>query len=117
MRGERRRRSTACGPRAAAGGSFIDDRGQYTVVSVMPRRVLLGMLPAVGVAAALVPLPAGAVDVSPLHCAGPNACDIVNLYAGSFWIAMAVRIIVGGLIVYAALRLRRRDGVEPPPVL
>src|SRR5438270_11634089 len=116
MRGARRRRSMACGPRAAAGGSFIDDRDQYTVVSVMPRRVLLGMLPAVGVAAALVPLPAGAVDVSPLNCAGPNACDIVNLYAGIFWIAMAVLIIVGGLIVYAELRFRRKDDREPSQV-
>ena len=106
----------ACGPRAAAGGSFIDDRDQYTVVSVMPRRVLLGMLPAVGVAAALVPLPAGAVDVSPLNCAGPQACDIVNIYAGIFWIAMAVLVIVGGLIVYAALRFRRKDDVEPSQV-
>jgi len=106
----------ACGPRAAAGGSFIDDRDQYTVVSVMPRRLLLGMLPAVGVAAALVPLPAGAVDVSPLNCAGPQACDIVNIYAGIFWIAMAVLVIVGGLIVYAALRFRRKDDVEPSQV-
>src|SRR6202022_343009 len=54
-----------------------------------------------------------AVDVSPLNCAGPNACDIVSVYTSVFWIAMAVLVIVGGLIVYAALRFRRRDDKEP----
>jgi cytochrome c oxidase subunit II/plastocyanin len=54
-----------------------------------------------------------AVDVSPLNCAGPNACDIVSVYTSVFWIAMAVLVIVGGLIVYAALRFRRRDDREP----
>ena len=56
---------------------------------------------------------AEAVNVSPLSCAGPQACDIVNLYAGIFWIAMAVLVVVGGLIVYAALRFRRKDDREP----
>jgi len=47
----------ASGNQAAAGGSFTDDHeaGRYTVVS----------------------LPA--VSVSPLNCAGPNACDIVSV--------------------------------------
>jgi cytochrome c oxidase subunit 2 len=57
-----------------------------------------------------------AVDVSPLNCAGPNACDIVSVYTSIFWIAMAVLVIVGGLIVYAALRFRRRDDKEPAQV-
>ena len=61
--------------------------------------------------ATLVGVPA--VDVSPLNCAGPNACDIVSVYTSVFWIAMAVLVIVGGLIVYAALRFRRRDDKEP----
>ena len=61
--------------------------------------------------ATLVGVPA--VDVSPLNCAGPNACDIVSVYTSVFWIAMAVLVIVGGLIVYAALRFRRRDDREP----
>jgi cytochrome c oxidase subunit 2 len=57
-----------------------------------------------------------AVGVSPLDCAGPNACDIVSVYTSIFWIAMAVLVIVGGLIVYAALRFRRRDDKEPAQV-
>jgi cytochrome c oxidase subunit II len=57
-----------------------------------------------------------AVNVSPLNCAGPNACDIVSVYTSIFWIAMAVLVIVGGLIVYAALRFRRRDDREPAQV-
>lgn len=79
---------------AAGGGSFTDDRGagRYTVVSVP------------------------AVNVSPLNCAGPNACDIVSVYTSIFWIAMAVLVIVGGLLVYAALRFRRRDDREPAQV-
>jgi len=74
------------------------------------------MLPAFGVAAALAPISAGAIDVSPLNCAGPNACEIVGIYASIFWIAMTVLIVVGGLIVYAALRFRRKDDREPAQV-
>src|ERR1700730_18103511 len=84
----------ASGNQAAGGGSFTDDHriGRYTVVS----------------------LPA--VNVSPRNCAGPNACDIVSVYTSIFWIAMAVLVIVGGLIVYAALRFRRTDDREPAQV-
>jgi cytochrome c oxidase subunit II len=57
-----------------------------------------------------------AIDVSPLNPAGPNAQDIVNIYTSIFWIAMAVLVIVGGLIVFAALRFRRRDDREPAQV-
>jgi cytochrome c oxidase subunit II len=57
-----------------------------------------------------------AVTVSPLNCAGPNACEIVSVYTTIFWIAMAVLVIVGGLIVYAALRFRRTDDREPAQV-
>jgi len=74
------------------------------------------MLPALGVAAGLAPISAAAVNVSPLSCAGPNACEIVSIYTGIFWIAMAVLTIVGGLIVYAALRFRRRDDREPAQI-
>jgi cytochrome c oxidase subunit II len=103
--------------RAAAGGCFTDEQttGRYTVVSVNPGRLLLGMLLALGVAA-LAPISAAAVDVSPLNCAGPNACDIVSVYASVFWLAMAVLVIVGGLLVYAALRFRRRDDREPAQI-
>jgi cytochrome c oxidase subunit II len=64
--------------------------------------------------ATLVGVPA--VGVSPLDCAGPNACDIVSVYTSVFWIAMAVLVVVGGLLVYAALRFRRRDDKEPAQV-
>ena len=57
-----------------------------------------------------------AVNVSPLDCAGPNACDIVSIYTSIFWLAMAVLVIVGGLLVYAALRFRRKDDREPAQV-
>jgi len=79
--------------RVAGGGFSTDDdgSGRYTVVSL-------------------------AVTVSPLDCAGPNACDIVSVYTSIFWIAMAVLVIVGGLLVYAALRFRRKDDREPAQV-
>jgi cytochrome c oxidase subunit II len=57
-----------------------------------------------------------AVNVAPLNCAGPNACDIVSVYTSVFWIAMVVLVIVGGLLVYAALRFRRTDDREPAQV-
>ena len=57
-----------------------------------------------------------AVNVAPLDCAGPNACDIVGVYTSIFWIAMVVLVIVGGLLVYAALRFRRVDDREPAQV-
>ncbi len=68
--------------------------------------------------AALVPAGASAaqVNVSPLDCAGPNACRIVSLYTVVFWLAMLVLVVVGGLIVFAALRFRRRDETEPPQI-
>ncbi len=69
------------------------------------------MAPSVGT---LVGVPA--VSVGPLDCAGPNACDIVNVYTSIFWIAMAVLVIVGGLLVYAALRFRRTNDREPAQV-
>jgi cytochrome c oxidase subunit II len=101
-----------------AGGCFTASRqnGRYTVVSVDRRRLLFILLPALATAAALGPITAGAVDVSPLNCAGPNACDIVGIYIGIFIIAMAVLVIVGGLLLYAALRFRRRDDREPDQV-
>lgn len=54
------------------------------------------------------------VDVAPLDCAGPNACTIAGLYTIVFWVAMFVLVVVGGLIVYAALRFRRRSDAEEP---
>jgi cytochrome c oxidase subunit 2 len=59
-------------------------------------------------------LPAlAAVNVSPFDPAGPNAARINDLYTVIFWMAVVVTIVVGGLIVFAALRFRRRDEQEP----
>ena len=85
-------------------------------MSVNRRRLLFALVPGLGTVAALLPITAGAVDVSPLDCAGPNACDIVSIYIGIFLIAMAVLVIVGGLLIYAALRFRRRDDREPEQI-
>jgi len=82
----------------------------------MRRKTMFLIVPVMAAVAALVPLSASAVNVSPLNCAGPNACDIVSIFSSIFWIAMAVLVIVGGLIVYAALRFRRRDDREPKQV-
>jgi cytochrome c oxidase subunit II len=68
-------------------------------------------------AAAATPLSASAgVDVSPLDCAGANACRIVAVYTIVFWLAMFVLVVVGGLLVYAAIRYRRKDETEPAQI-
>jgi cytochrome c oxidase subunit 2 len=76
---------------------------------------ILTLVGAVVVAA--IPLSArAAIDVSPLDCAGPQACRIVSVYAVVFWMAMFVLVVVGGLLVYAAIRFRRRDETEPSQI-
>ena len=85
-------------------------------MSVTRRRLLFCLVPGLGLVAALLPIAAAAVDVSPLNPAGPNASEIVNIYTSIFWIAMLVLVGVGGLIVYAALRFRRRDDTEPSQI-
>ncbi len=54
-----------------------------------------------------------AVNVSPFDPAGPHAARINDLYTFIFWIAVGVSVVVGGLILYAAFRFRRRDDQEP----
>ncbi len=66
------------------------------------------------VAIAVSPLTARAADVSPLDCSGPLACRIVGLYTVVFWVAMFVLVLVGGLIVFAALRFRRKSDADEP---
>ncbi len=66
------------------------------------------------VALTLIPSAAWAVDVSPANPAGPNARRILELYTIVFWIAMFVLVVVGGLIIYAALRFRRRSDADEP---
>jgi cytochrome c oxidase subunit 2 len=55
-------------------------------------------------------------SVSPLDCAGPAACRIVNVYLFVFWMAMFVLVLVGGLLIFAAIRFRRRGEAEPVQV-
>jgi cytochrome c oxidase subunit 2 len=70
---------------------------------------LLIILAAPGIAAAQTsPTP------SPLLPASPNASLIAGLYWLVFWIAVAVFILVEGLLIYSAIRFRRRDDSELP---
>jgi cytochrome c oxidase subunit 2 len=51
---------------------------------------------------------------SPLLPASPNASLISGLYWLVFWMAVVVFVLVEGLLIYAALRFRRRDDSELP---
>jgi len=72
---------------------------------------------AVAAALALAALPALAVAQSPsiLRPASPNAEALADLYNIVFFIAVAVFLLVEGLIIYAAVAFRRREG-DPEPV-
>lgn len=58
-------------------------------------------------------LAAGPRNTNPFDPAGPNAGRINDLYTFIFWVAVVVTVVVGGLILYAAVRFRRRDDQEP----
>ena len=45
-----------------------------------------------------------------LHPAGPNARKALDLYRLVFWVAVAVFVLVQGLVILAIVRFRRRDG-------
>jgi cytochrome c oxidase subunit II len=87
------------------------------MLGIRPLRLRLPLAVALAAFAALTPHLGWAavtpVSVSPLDCAGPNACRIVDVYKFVFWMAMFVLVVVGGLILYAAVRFRRRDETEP----
>ena len=53
---------------------------------------------------------------STLNPAGPEARQIDALFRPVFWIAVAVFVVVEGLIVFAAIRYRQRKGHEGNPV-
>jgi cytochrome c oxidase subunit II len=105
------------------GGLTLAVAAHYTS-RCMPRmrgtRLLLRLTGAAAALAALAPHAASAtvtpVSVSPLDCAGPNACRIVDIYAIVFWMAMFVLVVVGGLIIFASIRFRRRDDTEPAQI-
>jgi cytochrome c oxidase subunit 2 len=68
------------------------------------------------IATLLFGLPAlatGPRNTDPFDPAGPNAARINDLYTFIFWVAVVVTVVVGGLILYAAFRFRRRDEREP----
>ncbi|TMD09376.1 MAG: cytochrome c oxidase subunit II [Chloroflexi bacterium] len=86
--------------------ALLDFRGVSAIITVVGAVVM-----------AATPLSASAaIDVSPLDCAGANACRIQSVYAVVFWMAMFVLAVVGGLLVYAAIRFRRRDETEPAQI-
>lgn len=85
----------------------------------LPRGLRLSAL-AAGGALALAPLlaqaqPAAPAQPSILDPASPSAADLSGLFWIIFWMAVAVFIIVQGLILYAALRYRRRPTDAMPP--
>ncbi|MGH7749420.1 MAG: cytochrome c oxidase subunit II, partial [Candidatus Dormibacteria bacterium] len=51
---------------------------------------------------------------SPLHPDGPVAQRIQDVYTPVFWAAVALFVFVGGLIIYSALRFRRKSDDEEP---
>lgn len=106
---------TASGGQPAKLSPWRLDRGVWASLDFQR---MFGVLALTGAAAmALTPLSAFAgPDVSPLHCAGPQACRIVDVYTVVFWLAMVVLVVVGGLLVYAAIRFRRRDESEPAQI-
>ncbi len=76
------------------------------------RLVLAALVAALATVAFGLPALA-AINVSPFDPAGPNAARINELYTVIFWTAVAVTIVVGGLILFAAFRFRRRDEQDP----
>jgi cytochrome c oxidase subunit 2 len=56
-----------------------------------------------------------AVPPSPLNPASEEARHVANLYWFTFWIALAIFIVVEGLLLYAVIRFRQKDPRETPP--
>lgn len=68
-------------------------------------------------AAALLPSVVLADPPSPLNPASQVAQDIANLFWIAFWIAMAIFILVEGLLLYTVIRFRqRKPDVIPPKI-
>ena len=60
------------------------------------------------------PLPIAFDDSSPLHPAGPVDQHIQTVYTPIFWASVALFVFVAGLIIYSALRFRRKSDDEEP---
>ncbi len=53
-------------------------------------------------------------DSSPLHPAGPVEQHIQTVYTPIFWASVVLFVFVAGLIIYSALRFRRKSDDEEP---
>ena len=54
------------------------------------------------------------VDMSPLHPAGPVAQHINDVFWPLFWVSVVITAAVSGVILYGALRFRRKHDDEEP---
>lgn len=75
---------------------------------------LVGFLLLAGLAFPTLALAQSSDPPSPLLPASPNAGMIATLYWVVFWMAVAIFIAVEALLIYAALRFRRRSDDEVP---
>lgn len=89
------------------------------VVRSKPGLLIIWMVGLAGgfLAAALLPSVVLAGPPSPLNPASAIAQDIANLFWIAFWIAMAIFILVEGLLLYTVIRFRqRKPDVIPPKI-
>jgi cytochrome c oxidase subunit 2 len=88
-------------------------------VPAAPRRARPAIAAALGLALAALPaaVHAQAAPEQPtiLNPVTPSATELTQLFWIIFWMAVAVFIVVEGLIVYAALHFRRRPADATPP--
>ena len=54
------------------------------------------------------------VDMSPLHPTGPVSQHINNVFWPLFWVSVVITAAVSGLILYSAVRFRRKHDDEEP---
>lgn len=74
----------------------------------------VGLVAVVGLAVPGVVAAQSSETPSPLLPASPNASLVAGLYWAVFWMAVVVFILVEGLIIYSAIRFRRRSEDEQP---
>jgi cytochrome c oxidase subunit II len=77
---------------------------RWSVARAVVLAALLGLVPSV----------VGAQDATPLNPASQSAQVIADLFRFILWTALGVWVIVQGLILYAAIRFKRKNDVQPP---